>query len=110
MAVKIVNTDNFQKEVLDDPGIVFVDFHAEWCGPCKMTSPLIEEISETTEYKDKLKFVSIDVDENQELSGRYQVFSIPTFILFKGGQPVNHFVGSRDKSGFVSEIDKTLAS
>lgn len=110
MAVKIVDTDNFQKEVLDDPGLVFVDFHAEWCGPCKMTSPLIEELSETANYKDKLKFVSIDVDQNQELSSRYQVFSIPTFIIFKKGEVANHFVGARDRSGFESELNKSLSS
>ncbi len=110
MAVKIIETDNFQQEVLSAQGIVFVDFHAEWCGPCKMTSPLIESLSETDIYKDKIKFVSVDVDHNQELSSRYQVFSIPTFIAFKNGEVINHFVGARDRAGFESELNKSLSS
>lgn len=108
MAVVTGTSDNFQKEVLDNKGIVFVDFFAEWCGPCKFTTPIIKELSESDEYKDKVKFVEVDVDANQDLAGKYNVFSIPTFMIFKEGKPVNQFVGARDKAGFTSEIDKSI--
>ena len=91
MAVLQVSQDKFKEEVLDHKGLVFVDFHAEWCGPCKVTSPLIDEISE--EKKD-IKFVKIDVDQNSNLSSQYSVYSIPTFIIFKDGKVVNQFVGA----------------
>lgn len=108
MAVITGTQDNFQKEVLDDKGVVFVDFFAEWCGPCKFTTPIIKELAESAEYKDKLKFVEVDVDANQDLSSRYNVFSIPTFMIFKAGQPVNQFTGARDKGGFTQELDKAI--
>lgn len=107
MAVIQVTSADFQQKILDQKGLVFVDFYADWCGPCKVTSPLIEELSEETKYKD-IHFLKLDVDDNQELSGRYSVFSIPTFIIFKDGKPVNQFVGARDKGGFQRELDKTL--
>lgn len=109
MAVISVTNDTFQKEVLDNAGIVFVDFFAEWCGPCKFTTPIIKELSADEKYKDKVKFVEIDVDQNQELSSQYSVFSIPTFIIFKNGKPANQLVGARDRGSFATEIDKVLA-
>ncbi len=110
MAVVALTKDTFQKEVLDDKGVVFVDFYADWCGPCKFTSPLIAELSEDAEYKSKVKFTEVDVDKNQELATQYSVFSIPTFIIFKNGKPVSQFVGARDKSGFVEEIKRAITS
>ncbi|OGK15072.1 thioredoxin [Candidatus Roizmanbacteria bacterium RIFCSPLOWO2_02_FULL_37_19] len=108
MSVVQTNQGTFQNDVLDHKGLVFVDFYADWCGPCKVTSPLIEELATSGAYKDKIKFVEIDVDENQELAGKYNVFSIPTFIIFKDGEPVNQFVGARDKTGFEDELKKVL--
>lgn len=110
MAIINVTNDTFQKEVIEDKGVVFVDFFAEWCGPCKFTTPIIEELSEDASYKDKVKFVAIDVDQNQELSAQYNVFSIPTFIIFKNGAPVGQMVGARDRGGFATEIDKALTA
>lgn len=104
MVVIALSKDNFQKEVLDDKKIVFVDFYADWCGPCKITAPIIEGLSE--EYKDKIKFVKINVDNNQELASQYGIFSIPTFIIFKNGQIVNQFAGGRSKDDFDREIKK----
>ena len=104
MAVLQVSQDKFKEEVLDHKGLVFVDFHAEWCGPCKVTSPLIDEISE--EKKD-IKFVKIDVDQNSNLSSQYSVYSIPTFIIFKDGKVVNQFVGAMGKESFLEEIKKS---
>lgn len=104
MAVAHIDKSSFQKEVLDYKGTVMVDFYATWCGPCKMTGPIIEELA--TEKKD-VKFVKVDVDQNQELSSQYNVFSIPTFIVFKDGQPVNQFVGAMSKEGFLAEMKKS---
>ncbi len=99
--------DSFQKEVLETKGAVFVDFYADWCGPCKVTSPIINELS--LEVKN-MKFVKVNVDESQELASQYSVFSIPTFLIFKGGKVVNQFVGAMGKEGFLAEINKALTS
>lgn len=108
MSVLDVIKDNFQKEVLEDKGIVFVDFYAEWCGPCQMMGPIIDELSENKEYKDKIKFVKVNVDTNQELASQYNIFSIPTFIIFKQGKPAHQFVGAMGKEGFIEEIRKVI--
>ena len=109
MAVIHANKDNFKKEVLDNKNVVLVDFYADWCGPCKATGPIIQQLAKDSAYKNKVSFVKVDVDQNQELAGKYSVFSIPTFILFKGGKPVNQFVGARDKNGFQKEIGKVVS-
>lgn len=99
--VSHTDKNGFQKEVLDQKGIVLVDFYADWCGPCKTTGPIIEELAK--ELAD-IKFVKVNVDENTELTSRYQVFSIPTFIIFKDGQVAHQFVGAMGKEGFLNEI------
>lgn len=104
MVVIAGSKDTFQKDVLDAKGIVFVDFYADWCGPCKTTSPLVDELSE--EYKGKMTFVKINVDAHQELAGQYNVFSIPTFIIFKAGKIITQFTGAQGKEGFIREIKK----
>ncbi len=103
MPVTTSSSASFQADVLDKKGLVFVDFFAEWCGPCKVTSPIIHEISE--EMKD-VSFVEIDVDKNQDLAGQYSVFSIPTFVIFKDGKVVSQFVGAMGKEGFLAELEK----
>ena len=103
MAISTVTNDNFKKEVLESDKVVLVDFYADWCGPCKLTSPIIDKLAE--EMKDVI-FVKVDVDKNQELAGQYSVFSIPTFILFKKGEVVNQMVGAMGKEGFVAGINK----
>lgn len=105
MSVTTVTKDSFQKDVLDYKGVVMVDFYADWCGPCKLTGPIVDELS--LEMKN-VKFVKVDVDQNQELASQYSVFSIPTFIVFKNGQVANQFVGAMGKEGFLNEINKTL--
>lgn len=107
MAVMKGTSENFETEVLGADTPVFVDFYADWCGPCKMTSPLIDELSENEKYKD-IRFVKINVDENQELAGKFSVFSIPTFITFYKGEVIGQFSGARDKTGFESELEKAL--
>lgn len=107
MAVHTSTSDTFEADVTSFKGIAFVDFYADWCGPCKMTSPLIDEMSEDPSFKD-VKFLKIDVDAHQELAAQFSIFSIPTFIVFKDGEVVNQFSGARDKAGFESELHKAL--
>ncbi len=95
--------DTFQQEVLEKKGITLVDFYADWCGPCKVVAPILEELSES--IKD-VTFVKVNVDENQELASKYSVFSIPTFLIFKDGEVKNQFVGAHSKEGFEEEIEK----
>jgi thioredoxin 1 len=101
-----VNKENFSQEVLQHKGLVFVDFFAEWCGPCKATTPIIEDLAK--EMTD-IKFIKVDVDQNSDLATQYSVFSIPTFMIFKDGQPAHQFVGAMGKEGFVEEIKKSTA-
>lgn len=104
-----VTTDTFEEEVLKHDGVVFVDFYADWCGPCKMTEPIIEELAHDEAYKD-VKFVQIDVDSSQDLAVQYSIFSIPTFMLFKKGQVAGQFSGARDKAGFEKELEGVRSS
>ncbi|NMB83998.1 thioredoxin [Candidatus Roizmanbacteria bacterium] len=106
MSVAHISQNDFQKEVVDHKGIVFVDFYAEWCGPCKMTGPIIDELA--TEMQ-TIKFVKVNVDENSDLASQYSIFSIPTVIIFKDGKPVNQFVGAMGKEGFKQEISKATS-
>jgi len=98
-----INASQFQSEVLNQKVLVFVDFYADWCGPCKMTAPIIEELA--NEVKE-VKFVKVNVDENPDLASQYNIFSIPTFLIFKDGKVVHQFVGGRGKESFLSEIEK----
>lgn len=107
MSTKDITQASFKQDVLEQKGLVFVDFHAQWCGPCKMTEPIIEQLSD--EMKD-VSFVKVDVDQNSEVASQYSVFSIPTFIVFKDGKVVNQFVGAMGKEGFLKEIQKAKTS
>ncbi len=100
-----VTKDSFQKEVIKHKGVVFVDFYADWCGPCRMTAPIIEELSK--ELK-KVKFVKVNVDQNQELASSYSIFSIPSFLIFNNGQIVSQFTGAMSKERLLEEINKVI--
>lgn len=97
----------FEQEVINSSLPVLVDFWAPWCGPCLMVAPVIEQIAEA--YRDRLKVVKVNVDENPGLSARYQIMSIPTLILFKAGQPVDSVVGALPKNKLISFLSRHLA-
>jgi thioredoxin 1 len=98
----IVNQDNFQKEVLEFKGKVLVDFWASWCGPCQMLGPIIDEIG--SEYKDKIKVVKIDVDENQNLALKYNISSIPAVLIFNEGKVIETIIGYHQKQDYLNAL------
>ena len=106
MVNEIKNSQQFEQEVLNSANPVFVDFWAEWCGPCRAVSPVVEELS--GEYDGKVNFVKINVDENGELAQKYNVFSIPTLTIFKNGEVVSQKVGASTKESFKTMIDSSL--
>ena len=101
MSIVKCNQKNFDSEVLNEKGKVLVDFNATWCGPCKMMGPIVEELS--SEIKN-VKFISIDTDEEDELSQEYAVMSIPCFVLFENGKEINRVFGSMPKEGLIDFI------
>ena|SRR5687768_7198410 len=101
-----VNEGNFQNEVLNSDTPVLIDFWAEWCGPCKMIAPIVEQLA--GEYSGKLKVGKLDADQNQEVIMKYRVMSIPTLILFKGGQPVEVIVGYQSKDKIAGKLQPHL--
>lgn len=106
MATKKVTDTSFDTDVLKASGPVLVDFWAEWCGPCRMIGPALEELSE--ELGEKVTITKINIDENPETPGKYGVRGIPTMILFKGGAPAATKVGAAPKSALKGWIEQSL--
>ncbi len=98
--------DNFESEVIKSEIPVLVDFWATWCGPCKMIAPVVEEIAE--ELSGKLKVGKVNVDENQSIAANYGIRSIPTLIVFKGGESVDQIIGAQSKEALLDVIKKHL--
>lgn len=99
--IEIKNTEQFEQEVINENGVVFIDFYATWCIPCRTMKPIIEELSK--EHKD-VKFVKIDVDKNEDLAIKYNVMSIPTMLVMKNGEVTKTFVGITNKESIVKEF------
>ncbi len=96
--------EQWQNEVINSNKPVFVDFWAEWCGPCRMVSPTVEDLSK--EYNDKVNFVKVNVDQNNELASKYNVFSIPTLAIFRNGKIIAQTAGAASKESLRTYIDK----
>ena len=107
MAKPLTLTDqNFESEVLTSDVPVLVDFWAEWCGPCKMIAPSVEELA--NEYEGKAKIGKLDVDNNQGIASKYGIRSIPSLLIFKGGEVVEQIVGAVPKNQIQSKLDASL--
>jgi thioredoxin 1 len=107
VSAKNVTTASFQADVLDNPKPVMVDFWAEWCGPCRMVSPILDEIA--TEYADKIDIVKVNVDEEPELAMQYGVTGIPMMAVFQGGTIAKQMVGAKPKTAIVEDLAAFLA-
>ncbi len=102
MAVLTITKDNFQKEVLENEKTVLLDFWASWCGPCRMLSPIVDQVAEE---RTDIQVGKVNVDEQPELASQFRVMSIPTLIVFKGGKAVNQSVGAVPKERVLSLLD-----
>ena len=105
--VTTVDQNSFQKTVLESQKPVLVDFWAPWCAPCRMVSPVIEELAK--EYKDKVEFAKVNVDETPFVASSYGIMSIPTLIIFKGGKPVEQVIGFKPKDQLKKLLDNAVA-
>lgn len=106
MSTITVTDDSFSSEVLQSNKPVLVDFWATWCGPCRMVAPVLEEISK--EKSDQLTVAKLDIDANPSVPRDYQILSIPTMILFKGGEAVKQIVGAKSKAALLKEIEDLI--
>jgi thioredoxin 1 len=99
-----ISDSNFESEVIQSQQPVLVDFWAPWCGPCRMVGPVVEELA--SENGDDVKVAKVNIDESQTLAQNYQVSSIPTLMVFKGGEVVDRFVGVQPKARLQESLDK----
>ena len=105
---KEITTSNFKDNVLDNQGVALIDFWAEWCGPCKLIGPVIEELA--TDYEGKATIGKVNVDDNREVAAQYGIMSIPTLLFFKNGQIVDKHVGLASKADIKKKLDAILAN
>lgn len=103
-----LNLDQFNQLLSQSEEIVLVDFYADWCGPCQIMKPIFEELSHQEKYQGRVKFLKINVDNNPQIVTHYNIFSIPTFVFFKQGEPVKNLTGAISKESLAKEIDSLL--
>ena len=101
--VKQLTNEEFEKNVKSSDKLVFVDFYADWCGPCRMMAPIVEEISEEV---DGVDFYKVNCDDEQELASKYEVMTIPTLLILKKGEQIKEFIGVTDKEEIIEELNK----
>ena len=106
MSAQPVTDSSFKQEVLESQLPVLVDFWAPWCGPCRMVAPVVEEIAD--QYKEQIKVVKLNTDENPNTASQYGIRSIPTLMIFKGGQRVDMVVGAVPKTTLANTLEKYL--
>ncbi|MBA3751132.1 MAG: thioredoxin [Nitrosopumilus sp.] len=102
-----INPSNWESEVLKSEKPVFIDFWAEWCGPCRMVGPVVEEIAQS--YPDKVKVVKVNVDENQDIAMKYGIQSIPSLLVLKNGKEVGRTIGAAPKDTYLKFINDSLS-
>jgi thioredoxin 1 len=105
--ILVLTQENFSSEVLQSMTPVLVDFWAEWCGPCKMIAPILEELAD--EYEGRVKIAKINIDEQQQLAAEYGIRAIPTLLLFDKGQVADQIVGQRSKRDLKASFDRVVA-
>ena len=102
-----LTSDNFNAEVISSTAPVLVDFWAEWCGPCKMIAPVLDELA--TEFAGKARIGKVNIDEHPDLAAQFGVRAIPTLLMFKGGQVTEQMVGARSKKDLKASLEKSAA-
>ncbi len=108
MGMNEVTSEQWKQQVLNSDKPVFVDFWAEWCGPCRMVSPIVEELSK--EYEGKVNFVKVNVDQNRDLASKYNILSIPTLAIFRNGEVVAQTAGASSIESIRNYIDKNIGT
>jgi len=106
IVVQQLSDATFKTSVLEQPGVVLVDFWAPWCGPCRMVGPIVEDLAR--EYAGKATIAKLNVDENQQTAIQYGIMSIPTLMIFKDGEPVDKIVGAAPKQVIAAKLDQYL--
>ncbi|SHG94199.1 thioredoxin [Tepidibacter thalassicus] len=104
--IKVITSNDFKNEVEDNNGVVVVDFFAQWCGPCKMLAPVLENLNE--EMKNQVKFLKVDIDKDINLAEKFGITSVPTMVVFKNGKPVDAIMGFRPKDMIKAQIENHL--
>lgn len=103
-----VTTATWEKEVLNSSDLVMIDFWAVWCGPCRLITPIVEELSK--EYSGKVKIMKLNTDENPDIASKYKIMGIPTLMFFKAGQKIDQIVGAVQKSQLAAKLDSLLTA